>query len=115
MENKEKDYYGLIYKIINMYNHKIYIGQTTRTLKRMNCYWGGGTLIKKKIQQYGKKLFKQEILGFCDNQKELDRSEKVCIRFFKSYDDKYGYNIELGGKAGFYKSYINQKIYNLKG
>lgn len=49
----------IIYKIINLVNNKIYIGQE----KQFNSnYFGSGLLILKAITKYGISSFKKEII-----------------------------------------------------
>ena len=68
---------GCIYKTTNLINNKIYIGQTTRVNSKI--YLGSGDILRSAIKKYGKNNFKNDILGFCSSQEELDECEKVCI------------------------------------
>jgi len=72
------EFYGFVYKITNQQNNKVYIG--IQTTNRMD-YLGGGVLIIKARQKYGKRFFVKEILGYCKNKKELCDAEKMCIDF----------------------------------
>jgi len=89
--------YGLIYKIIDQRNNKIYIGQTTKFKNFYSeRYYCGSKYVKNARNKYGKDFFKREILGFCYSQDELDSAESACIEFFQSTDKIYGYNIIPG-------------------
>lgn len=94
---------GKIYKITNLVNEKVYIGQTIQTLKQRwwrHCCNSGSTCpyLHNAILKYGKENFKIELLvevekGF------LDTTEKFYISHYKSTDRHYGYNITEGGKS----------------
>lgn len=103
-----------IYKITNLVNNKIYIGQSIHIERRFiehKCY--GGTLKKestsilhKAINKYGWNNFKCEVIEECD-QSELDDKEKYYISFYNSNDKEIGYNITEGGDKGPTLSGIN--------
>lgn len=97
---------GIIYKITNKINGKVYIGQTIQSLKdrwyrhcakknlsdnEMNMH------IKRAILKYGKENFTIEILEEC-NSTLLNERERFYISYFNSYQD--GYNSTLGGQDG---------------
>lgn len=50
--NHTEGYYGYIYKVINLYNKKVYIGQSTN-FEYLKKYFGSGLLIKRAIKKYG--------------------------------------------------------------
>ena len=83
---------AIIYKITNLLNNKIYIGQSVYNNKN---YFGSGKRIKNSIKKYGKINFRKEILEECDLNK-LDEKEIYWIDFYKSCE--MGYNISTGGK-----------------
>lgn len=102
--------YGLIYKVTNLINNKIYIGQTTRsfnrrkiehinqalhpeTYKRKPCRYFHAALVK-----YGLENFKWEILFECKTKEELNNKEIYLIKEFNSYG-KNGYNLSIGGDS----------------
>jgi len=93
-----------IYMIINKINGKYYIGKTTKTIEeRWNRHIKGArysreTPLYRAIRKYGKHNFEtRSVLSLVNN---LDDAEKYFIRFFKSFDPKYGYNCTLGGEGG---------------
>ena len=89
-----------IYKIINKINNKIYIGQDSNDII---SYYGGGVLIKKAIQKYGKENFIKEILETCSTKEELCEKEQYWISYYNSTNLKIGYNITGGGNSGNYR------------
>ena len=62
-EQKLKPQYGIIYKVTNLVNNKIYIGQTERTLKErweQHKYKEGCRHLHNAILKYGAYNFKIE-------------------------------------------------------
>ena len=62
-----------IYKITNLINGKIYIGQE---FKNNPNYFGSGQVIKNAIKKYSIVNFKKEILQYCFSKEELNKCEK---------------------------------------
>ena len=103
----------IVYKITNLVNGKIYIGQTTQTFNKR--YRGAGVGIERvkghyemkgnvknqhlynAIIKYGVDSFKVEILEHCISEKNLNETELKYIKIYDSTDDEKGYNIETGG------------------
>jgi group I intron endonuclease len=116
---------GLIYKVTNIQNKKIYIGFTTQTLEiRKQGHIHFSQLKSRRqsyfhdaIKSYGVNNFKWEILGYCGTLDGLKEAEIECIYFFRSFgsdgsnfDTIYGYNHTFGGEGIFgYKCTENQK------
>ncbi len=93
-----------IYKIENIINGNVYIGQSKDVRNRM--YSHKSELKKNKHcnihlqrawNKYGEDNFKFIILEEC-NQEEIDQKEIIYINKYNSY--KNGYNRDLGGKCG---------------
>lgn len=86
-----------IYKIENLINHKIYIGQSTKILKRWNSHINvnSNSLIHQAIVKYGYQNFSFTILKLCEKD-ELDEYEIEYIIEYNSITPN-GYNIEPGG------------------
>ena len=77
---------GIIYKITNIINHKVYIGQTVNTLKNRwnkHCHSSGCRILYNAILKYGKDSFTQEVIEEIPIEK-LDEREIYCISFYKS-------------------------------
>ena len=93
---------GVIYKITNVINNKVYIGQTVNTIKHrwyQHCNRKGCTSLYNAILKYGKENFNIEIIETLPIEK-LDEREIYWISFYKSNTKKFGYNILLGGNLG---------------
>lgn len=93
-----------IYKITNLLNSKIYIGQSVKLLSRISAHKSenGGGLLSKAITKYGKDNFLFEVLEYC-NKDDLDELE---IKYISEYNSTVpnGYNISIGGKYPIYES-----------
>lgn len=111
--------YGVIYKIENLVNHKVYIGQTTkkRGFKDRYCCNGKGIErvynyhLKSKerghcrnehlfnsIIKYGFNKFEVcEIFDVAFSLKELNTKEECWINIYNSTNSKLGYNFRKGG------------------
>lgn len=81
-------------------NDKVYIGITSQKpnerWKNGKGYYGS-TRIHNAIQKYGWGNIQHEILYENLTKEEAEKKEKELIQQYKSYDEKYGYNLELGG------------------
>jgi group I intron endonuclease len=95
---------GIIYMLTNKKNGKVYIGQTTVSLRlRINQHFSKRNkcvLLAKAIEKYGRKNFKIEILEKHDNKDDLDNAEKNWIAFYHATERECGYNIAEGGHNG---------------
>lgn len=92
---------GIIYKISNLVNEKIYIGQTTRTLKQRMAEHKSSTdtAIGHAINKYGLENFHTEIVEECETLDELNEREIFWIVHYDCIAPK-GYNLTTGGKNG---------------
>lgn len=98
---------GVIYKIINHVNNKIYVGRDKHDNPK---YMGSGKLINLAFEKYGFENFSKEIIESCDNNL-LDEREKFWIKELKSQDKTIGYNIADGGHNDFtMNEYVKSKI-----
>lgn len=86
--NTEEVYY--IYKITNIKNNKIYIGQSTNPNKRfknhMNKNYNGGTshTINNDVNKYGDDSFVLSVIDECKNKEEADKKEDYWIEYYKN-------------------------------
>lgn len=90
-----------IYKITNLINGKIYIGQTTKSVQsrwRKHCKKSsnGCSAIHNAIMKYGKDNFAIESVDTASNIEELNKKEKYWISSLNSIYPT-GYNLRLGG------------------
>ena len=92
-----KEKIRFIYKITNLVNNKVYIGQHYGYVD--DSYMGSGVLIIKAIKKYGKENFKKEIVEVCNTIEEINLKENYYIKYYKSYAPT-GYNIATGGEGG---------------
>lgn len=97
----------VIYKITNLVNNKVYIGQTIKTFKRrVGQHLSGlrkGThrnpYLQQSFKKHGESAFSFEILEQFDSEMnfDLDNLERYWIKFYDSMTREKGYNIESGG------------------
>lgn len=91
-----------IYKITNLVNNKIYIGQTITGIDyrwKGHLYKDGCKFLHNAILKYGKENFKIEVIEYCEENK-LDDREVYWISYYHSTDRNIGYNILEGGNNG---------------
>lgn len=86
-----------IYKITNLVNGKVYVGQSIRDIKQrftrhindsLNCKLD--THFARAIRKYGKENFIIELIDTAETQDELNQKERYWIRFYDSVH--HGYN-----------------------
>ncbi len=95
----------IIYKITNLINNKVYIGQTTR---KLSDRWSKHTYYARKnknhplydsINKYGIENFKIEIIdSSAISIENLNKLEEYYIKQFNSTDRNFGYNLTYGGQ-----------------
>lgn len=88
-----------IYKITNIENGKVYIGQTVRSIQeRFKRHITDAenqildTHFARAIRKYGKEKFQIECIDTATSQEELTLKEKLWIDSYKACKSKYGYN-----------------------
>lgn len=86
-----------IYKITNIQNNKVYIGQTIRPVKdRFHRHMNDAlndiidTHFARAIRKYGKENFAVEIIDTAQSQDELNKKEQYWIQYYNS--TQKGYN-----------------------
>jgi rubrerythrin len=104
----------IVYKITNLINNKVYIGQTVRTFNLR--YRGRGVGAERvlnmlsadsskhinehlynSMMKYGVENFKVEIICKCKDTDELNEKEKYYIELYDSTNWNKGYNVQVGG------------------
>ena len=102
-----------IYKIENLINHKVYIGQSKNIYKRWKSHINSYEKIKKylysSMRKYGIENFSFEILI---ETYDLNYWEMFLIQIYKSNDKNYGYNRNKGGDDVFSVKYVDEKEQN---
>lgn len=90
-----------IYKITNLENNKVYIGQAVNVADRLRTHIKAGIGIDptnselyKDMKKLGVENFTFEILEVCP-QTQLNEKEKFWISFYHGQD--FGYNVTKGG------------------
>lgn len=98
---------ALIYKVTNLINNKIYIGQTNG---KNRWYKGGGLLLLKAKNKYSSLNFKFEVIVEGDfNDELIDELEIHYIQLYNSNNLSIGYNIDSGGKKHKNRPKISEK------
>ena len=105
-----------IYKITNLKNNKIYIGQTSRTIYERfeeHCMcalsFKLNTHFAKAIRKYGKDSFKIETIEDSILDKETaNKREIYYISYYESTKRGVGYNSTPGGEGG--NTYLNKSV-----
>ena len=100
----------IVYKITNLINGKLYIGQTIRTLEeRFKAhYYDDESNIGNAIRQYGRENFTIEVIEKCDSKEELNAYENYYIAYFDSKEPK-GYN-QIGGDIDAIDKYFERNL-----
>ena len=113
-----------IYKITNLKNNKVYIGQSIRPIEqRFKRHINDAinniidTHFARAIRKYGENNFIIELLDVAKTQEELNYKEQYWIKFYNSTDNKIGYNetdalYKCGGNT--YKSKTPEEMLNIK-
>jgi hypothetical protein len=102
--------YYIIYKITNSLNDKFYIGQH-RTNNLEDGYMGSGLYIKNAKNKYKEefiKIFKKEILEYCDNFDDMQIKEEYYIK--NEYDNPLCTNIRYGGSQSIHSEKTKEKL-----
>lgn len=112
-----------IYKITNLINNKIYIGQSKNIKLRYkahlyNAFYKGSpeynTPLHRAIYLYGKNNFQLDVLKICSLE-QLNKLEQYYISLYDSTNNKIGYNLTLGGDNGRRLKCKSILQYDLKG
>lgn len=90
-----------IYKIKNLLNNKVYIGQSKNISDRISSHrksiFKENTCLYRSIRKYGMENFSFEVLKICEEN--LDEIENFYINYYRSHVRKYGYNIQRYAKS----------------
>jgi len=104
-----------IYKITNLINKKIYIGQTIDPKRRWSEHKSDARKRPKfpisfSINKYGEENFIFQILEKYNSILDANNAEIRLISEFNSRDREIGYNIKIGGDAHDWSDESKQKL-----
>ncbi len=92
------NYFGIIYKVTNKVNGKVYVGQTTQKLSfRKAKHINRGHYLYNALNRYGLENFNWEIISYCGSVEKLNKMEKYYIKKYNSFSN--GYNLTEGGEG----------------
>lgn len=109
-------HYGIIYKITNKINGKVYIGQTIQSLKsrkrdhRNKVDRLSNLYLYRAFKKYGFAAFEWQEIDQAISKTELDEKEKFYIERFQAVDREYGYNMTCGGEGGKQTEEVRRRI-----
>lgn len=113
-------YFGVIYKITNTINSKLYIGQSVSFLDRVRLHEETAFNVNaalynlplyKAIRKYSPNNFTIEIIDHGNDIDDLNNKEIYYIDHFKSLIDfGKGYNLEKGGYNGLKSEWTKAKM-----
>lgn len=105
--------YGVVYKITNKVNSKVYVGKTTRTIKeRFIEHANVKTHIGYAIRKYGRKKFTIEIIEECETAEQLNEREIFWIATLNCKHPN-GYNYSDGGEGS--KGFAEETLAKMRG
>jgi group I intron endonuclease len=95
----------IIYKVTNLINGKVYIGQTSQSLKVRWCKHCSAVKkrnsffkLQEAIKEFGTENFTIEQVDSAESKEEANEKEVFWIKFYNAIGE--GYNTSPGGKAG---------------
>jgi len=101
----DKDCLGIIYRVTNIINGKIYVGQTIHSIENRKSEHeeksrrkGVSSYFHKAIRKYTPDNFNWEIIAHCYSKEELDDMEFHYIKQYNSFNP-CGYNMTFGGEG----------------
>lgn len=107
---------GIIYKIVNRINGKLYVGQTIKTLDQrlrghLRSAYNTRSIcgIHCAIRKYGIQSFECSVIDEAFDQVVLDEKERYWIRALGSLGPN-GYNMTPGGERVHFTDKIKQKM-----
>lgn len=95
-----------LYRITNIINNKVYIGQSNKEKDRwrQHKYFGKnpektGQYIHRAMAKYGIDNFIYEVIAVCTTEEYANELETILIAQYNSRDKQYGYNLAPGGDS----------------
>ena len=107
-----------LYRIINLLNNKVYIGQSNNANRRWAYHKNQATkekpvqYISRAMKKHGIINFQFEVIATCLTKDDADETETLLIQQYDSRNIKSGYNIKPGGETWDDKmrQYMSKKI-----
>lgn len=107
-----------LYRITNLLNNKVYIGQSDNANRRWAYHKNQATkekpvqYINRAMRKYGVDNFCFEVIAFCRTQKDADETEVLLIQQYDSRNKDKGYNIKPGGETwdDEMRQYMSEKV-----
>jgi group I intron endonuclease len=109
---EQQEIYGIIYKVTNKINEKMYIGRTTNLKEKMRIHMKRALNNKHNshfhnaIRKYSKENFKWKIIAKCFSKEELNNVEIEMIEKYNTFEN--GYNLTRGGEGRFGYSHTEE-------
>lgn len=95
-----------LYRITNLLNNKVYIGQSNKEKDRWRQYkyFGRnpektGQYIHRAMAKYGASNFIYEVIAMCATEEYANEAETILIAQYNSRDKQFGYNLAPGGDS----------------
>lgn len=104
-----------IYKIENLINGKIYIGQSKHIEKRFqqHCRKSSRSDLSLDILEFGKSNFSFEILEKCNENELLEKESYYISKFNSMNPNGYNKSIMYDEKSNFFHYYTLDTLYNI--
>lgn len=105
-----------LYRITNITDNKIYIGQSNNPDYRWKQHKYDSNranpiqYIHRSIAKYGIENFIFEIIATCQTQEDANEIESILIIQHNSRNQNFGYNLMVGGSYGGHSEETKQKI-----
>ncbi len=92
----------VIYSATNQLDGKVYVGKTQSLNERKRSHFGDACrgssfYFHRALQKHGIGNFDWQVIDQAETEQELNEKEKYWIKFYKSFDPQFGYNLTMGG------------------
>ena len=109
---------NVIYKFTNLINNKVYIGQTTQSVRTRVIQHIADSKSNRKsktyfhnaLSKYGFDNFTFEIIEYCQDKQQLNEKEIYWIGYYKSNIKQFGYNLTPGGPGNTDRDFCKKNI-----